>query len=348
MEEYLRLEAGYHIIRAIRGEPDKDGFMKKHKEATRATLAELIEMSKAYDKVLDDYVKKEPPMEKGDKFHLYTTGVLADAEQKPGKAYKGYAVTMPMLPGSTAVFDEEGDLTIMLEMLQGMLAKDDYDFNIFKPSPNLVKLINDQGRGAGLGSPQTLPGLMPVEEKEKFLASKIAKDFFKASEVINNQSLAKGGFGDSAVDKKIKKELEDEGYFKELSPRQQYQNMLTHAQAAYLYYTEIYSLWREYGIKTKFDQQMVDLYYNSAEDFVEYADYIRDALKNMPMTKQEELEVYRKKAEQGDIEAAKIVRKAAQAYRRELAQDEENNREKIKELQVLARQMLNTIRRARG
>ena len=32
MEEYLSIEAGYHIIRAIRGEPDKDGFMKKHKE----------------------------------------------------------------------------------------------------------------------------------------------------------------------------------------------------------------------------------------------------------------------------------------------------------------------------
>ena len=100
MEEYLSIEAGYHIIRAIRGEPDKNGFMKKYKEVTMATLEELIDMSKDFDEILDDYVKKEPPMEKGDKFHLYTTGVLADAEQRPGKAYKGYGVTMPMIPGS--------------------------------------------------------------------------------------------------------------------------------------------------------------------------------------------------------------------------------------------------------
>ena len=314
-KEALRIEAGYNIIRAIRGAPDQKGFMKSNKEVTLSVLDQLLALSREYDGRLDREEDLDGPINQEDKlFNLYVTGAL------DGYAQPSYVVEIPKVPGiNKSSFVSEGYLTSTLEILRNMINNDDYNFDLFKPGPNFVKLINNHGRGAGLGSIQTLPPQMSKEEGYEFLETPVAKEFARSWAVILDSRLAFPGV------------------------REHYENLLIFAKAAYQYYSAVFELWMEYAAKSKdrHDQEMITHYMNTIYFSTEYIEKIQSIL-SKPLTRQEEIDIEAEKARQGDREAAKKARAMVIAYKGELSkEDSEKNKEQIRDLTQQAR----TLRR---
>jgi len=197
-KEALRIEAGYNIIRAIRGGPDQKGFMKNNKEITLSVLNQLLALSEKYDSRLDNEEDLNGPIKQRDKlFTLYITGAL-DGEAEPS-----YVVEMPMIPGfNRSTFAGEGHLTATLEILRNMINNDDYNFDLFKPGPNFVKLINNHGRGAGLGaSGLTVPPGMDAEETEEYNKNiAIINNYYHyVKQALSPEDGPKPGLGDAPL-----------------------------------------------------------------------------------------------------------------------------------------------------
>ena len=316
-KEALRIEAGYNIIRAIRGAPDQKGFMKNNKEVTLSVLDQLLALSKKYDGRLDREEDLDGPIKQKDKlFNLYVTGAL------DGLAEPSYVVEIPKVPGiNKSSFAGEGFLTTTLEILRKMINNDDYNFDLFKPGPNFVKLINNHGRGAGLGSIQTLPSQMPEEEKEAFdKEGSIAKEFARTWAVILDSRIP--GVGPRDV-------------------RKHYENLLAFGEVSIKYFSELLGLWIRYaGSSTgRHDQDMIRNYEEAVIDSRLYVQRIKKIL-SKPLTRQEEIDLLVKKADQGDREAARKASRAALAYKKDIVKhDVAIDDQQVNNLTQLARRL---------
>jgi hypothetical protein len=308
--EYKQMMAARHIIGALQGfEGQEAKFIKRERKFALPILDELVELLhpnypkfKVHDKAgkeFEDsaYIDDETKYPRESKhFKVYMTGAQKDKVGSVSVVLEFAPKTSLGAPDWKASFDDSATLFEYAMTLREMVINKDYGFDIFTP---VAEPIGSKPRGAGLGSVQTLPSQMPEEDKEAFdKEGAVAKEFARTWKVILDSRIP--GVGPRDV-------------------RKHYENLLAFAEAAEKYYSEITGLWHRYASHStdQHDQDMIELYIDTLFDSVLYRRKIERILAN-PVTREEEIDVLVKKAEQGDKEAAKKARSMTLAYKRDI------------------------------
>lgn len=325
-QEYDQALAAQHIIGALKGQEKKESiFIKKNKKLTLTVLEELVELLhpdypnfKMHDKAGEEYEKKTYPdndskyPRESKHFKVETTG-----SQKDEEGITSIILEFALFPAWSVRFDDSATLFEYAMTLREMVLDNDYGFDIFTPE---TELMGENPRGAGLGSIQTFPTQMPEEKQEEFLQSPVTKQWIKTSEAILASRIP--GIGPREL-------------------RKHYEDLLAHGEASLDYYRKLLDLWLIYaGRSTKqHDLNMIENYQEAVIDSRLYVQRMKKIL-SKPVTREEQIDLLVKKAEQGDKQAAIEANKAARAYKKDLDKDgDEMYPDQREELLKLAQRM---------
>lgn len=330
--EFKQMKAARHIIGALHGfEGQEAKFIKRERKSALPVLDELVELLhpnypnfKVHDKAAEEfedsaYIDDETKYPRESKhFKVYVTGAQKDKEGSISVVLEFAPKTSLGAPDWKVSFDDSATLFEYAMTLREMVINGDYGFDIFTPE---AELIGSKPRGAGLGSIQTLPPQMPEEEKEAFdKEGAIPKEFARAWSAVLDARIP--GVGPRGL-------------------RKYYENLLTFAIVAEKYYALLVDLWHKYALHStdQHDQDMIDLYRETVYDTEEYKREIQRILAK-PLTREEEISLLVKRAEQGDKEAAKKARAMASAYRRDILKyDDALDEDQVENLTKQARRL---------